>query len=221
MLSRLPQSWRLPKFALSVAWQPEYERAPAAAREITFEWVGDASRHAGTVIHELLKKIAADRVEKWDAARIDALRPTIRAELLRLGVPAGEEPQAGNQVVRAISNTLASARGQWLLASHPESRSEYPLSGRVQDKLISGVVDRVFRADDGSLWIVDFKNSVHKGGDRKTFLDEEQRRYTAQLENYATLLRRVKPGPIMLGLYFPLLDEWREWRFAAEVTASD
>ena len=221
MLNRLPENWHLPKFALSVAWQPEYERAPAAAREITFEWVGDASRHAGTVIHELLKKIAADGVDHWDAARINALRPTIRAELLRLGVPADEEPQTGNQVVRAIANTLASARGKWLLAPHPEARSEYPLSGRVEDKLISGTVDRVFRAEGGSLWIVDFKNSVHKGGDRKTFLDEEQRRYTAQLENYATLLRRVKPGPIMLGLYFPLLDEWREWSFAAEVTAAN
>ena len=54
----------------------------------------------------------------------------------------------------------------------------------------------------------------------KHFLDEEQRRYTPQLETYATLLQRVTRGPIMLGLYFPLLDEWREWSFAAEVAVA-
>jgi len=220
LVNRLPESWHLPKFAMSVSWQPQFERAPAAIREITFEWVGDASRHAGTVIHELLKKVATEGIEKWSAARIESLRPTIRAELLRLGVPALEEPQAGDQVVRALSNTLGSERGKWLLMPHAEARSEYPVSGKVQDKLISGTVDRVFRDEEGNFWIVDFKNSVHKGGDRKQFLDEEQRRYTSQLENYATLLRRVKAGPVMLGLYFPLLNEWREWSFAAGVTAA-
>ena len=41
-----------------------------------------------------------------------------------------------------------------------------------------------------------------------------------QLETYATLLQRVKKGPIMLGLYFPLMDEWREWSFAADAAAA-
>lgn len=41
-----------------------------------------------------------------------------------------------------------------------------------------------------------------------------------QLENYAVLLSRLNSGPIMLGLYFPLLDAWREWNFAAGVAAS-
>jgi hypothetical protein len=204
---------------MSVAWQPAFERAPASARRITFEWVGDASRHAGTVVHELLKRIAMDGLDHWTEARIEATRPLIRAELLRLGVPATEEPQASNQVVRALANTLNSTRGRWLLTRHAEARSEYAVSGKVEDKLIAATVDRVFRDEDGRFWIVDFKNSDHKGGKEEEFLLEEQRRYTPQLENYATLLRRLTTGPIMLGLYFPLLDAWREWSFAAEVAA--
>jgi ATP-dependent helicase/nuclease subunit A len=66
---------------------------------------------------------------------------------------------------------------------------------------------------------VDFKNSEHKGSKKNEFLNEEQRRYTPQLEAYASLLRRVKTGPIMLGLYFPLLNEWREWSFEAGAAA--
>jgi ATP-dependent exoDNAse (exonuclease V) beta subunit len=219
VLSRLPDSWRMPKFEMSVVWQPALQRAPAAARKVTFEWVGDASRHAGTVIHEILKRIAVDGLEKWTEARIEATEPLIRAELLRLGVPAVEEPQASNQVVRALANTLSSKRGRWLLSEHAEARSEYAVGGTVQDKRIAAAVDRVFRDEEGRFWIVDFKNSDHKGGKKEDFLREEQRRYTPQLETYAALLRRVITGPIMLGLYFPLLNEWREWSYGVEVAA--
>jgi ATP-dependent exoDNAse (exonuclease V) beta subunit len=221
LLNRLPEMWRMPKFEMSVTWQPALQRAPAAGRKITFEWVGDASRHAGTVIHEFLKRIANEGLEKWSEARVATTRPLIRAELLRLGVPAIEEPEASNQVVRAITNTLSSARGQWLLQGHAEARSEYPVGGKVQDKLVAGTVDRVFRDEDGRFWIVDFKNSDHKGGKKEEFLQEQQRRYTPQLETYATLLRRVTTGPMMLGLYFPLLNAWREWSFAAEAAADN
>jgi len=220
-LGRLPENWHLPIFDLSVAWQPQLQRAPAAAREITFEWAGDTRRHAGTVIHELLRRIADDGLEAWSEARLANARPVIRAELLRLGVPAIEEPQATGQVARAIFNTLGSKRGQWLLKGHAEARSEYPVGGTVQERLVAGTVDRVFRDEDGRFWIVDFKNSDHKGSGREAFLDEEKRRYTPQLENYATLLRRVTSGPIMLGLYFPLLDAWREWSFEAEAAAAN
>jgi ATP-dependent helicase/nuclease subunit A len=215
-LNRLPTAWRLPKFDLSVTWQPQLRRAPAVTREITFEWAGDTRRHAGTVIHELLRRISGEGLENWHETRLSRMKPMIRAELLRLGVSAIEESQANDQVVRAVTNTLRSERGRWLLQAHAEARSEYRVGGRVQDEIVAGTVDRVFRDEEKRFWIVDFKNSDHTGSKREAFLDEEKRRYTRQLESYATLLRRVTAGPIMLGLYFPLLDAWRAWSFEAE-----
>ena len=41
-------------------------------------------------------------------------------------------------------------------------------------------------------------------------LDREQERYRVQLERYASLMRSMEQRPIRLGLYFPLLDAWRE-----------
>ena len=220
MLSRMPAAWRMPHFEMSVAWRPELQHAPAAVRRVSYEWVGDTSRHAGTVIHEFLKRIATEGLNTWTEARILTNKALIRSELLRMGVPASEEAEATQQVLRALTGAVNSERGRWLLDAHAEARSEYPVSGKVQDKLIDGSVDRVFRDESGRFWIVDFKNSDHKGGNRAAFLDEEQRRYTPQLETYATLLQRMTKGPIMLGLYFPLMDEWREWPFAAGVAAA-
>jgi ATP-dependent helicase/nuclease subunit A len=217
MLHRLPANWRAPRLDPSVQWQPELRRATASARTVTYEWVSDTGRHAGTVVHELLKRVAREGTAAWGAERLSKLTPMIKSELLRLGVAASEEPEASARVLRALNNTLASKRGQWILHSHREARSEWPLGGRLQGTLISGTVDRIFRDEQGRLWIVDFKVSEHKGGGLEAFLKEEQRRYQVQLDNYAALMSRIAEGPIWLGLYFPLLDGWREWRFEEEV----
>ncbi len=212
LLRRLPANWREPVLASSVHWQPQFQRATASARRITYEWVSDTSRHVGTVVHELLKRAAQAGVNH----HLDAHVPLIRSELLRMGVARKEEPKASARVVRALQNTFASERGRWILHPHTQARSEWAIGGLIQDRLISGTIDRVFRDEKDQLWIIDFKTSEHEGGGLEAFLDEEQRRYRTQLDNYATLLSRLENGPIRLGLYFPLLDGWREWQFEAE-----
>ncbi|MGI8961210.1 MAG: UvrD-helicase domain-containing protein [Bryobacteraceae bacterium] len=220
ILHRLPANWRAPRLDSSVHWQPELRRATASARTVTYEWVSDTGRHAGTVVHEMLKRITREGTTAWGTERLGKLAPMIKSELLRLGVAASEEPEASARVLRALNNTLASERGQWILRPHPETRSEWPLAGRLQDKLISGTVDRIFRDEEDRLWIIDYKTGEHEGGRLEAFLKREQRRYQAQLDTYAALMSRIAKGPIWLGLYFPLLDGWREWRFEEEVALS-
>ncbi len=208
ILRSFPEDWRLPRFSRWVKWQPGVKVTTASARKVTYEWVSDTGRHVGTVVHELLKR--------WSGHSLPDLEPVIKSELLRLGVPRSDENMAWERVSRAITNTLSSKRGKWILAPHSESRSELPIGGKLGDQLISGTVDRIFRDDDGRLWIIDFKTSEHQGARMQKFLDEEQRRYKPQLESYAALISRLESGPIWLGLYFPLLDAWREWQFEQE-----
>jgi ATP-dependent helicase/nuclease subunit A len=54
---------------------------------------------------------------------------------------------------------------------------------------------------------VDWKTSRHEGKDLEAFLANEQTRYAPQLERYADAL-----GARSLGLYFPALSRWREWK---------
>ncbi len=216
VLRRLPADWRVPRFEPSVSWEPELQHATASARRVTYEWVSQTGRHVGTVVHEMLKRIAQENVESWNTARIAAARPTIASELSRLGVPQSSLPKAAERVTLALTQSLASRRGQWVLAPHTEARSEWPIAGRIQDKLVSGTIDRAFRDEQGRFWIIDFKTSEHQGGRLDTFLNDEQARYREQLQNYATLVSRLTAGPVWLGLYFPLLDGWREWQFEEE-----
>ena len=212
ILRRIDASWALPGLEPSVNWRPELERVAASARKVTYEWVSHTSRHVGTIVHALLNQLSGSNGEKA-AARVHAMLPSIESELRRLGVPRSEVRQASARVMLAVTTALKSDRGRWILQQRPGAHSEWPIAGRIGSNLISGTVDRFFRDERGRLWIIDFKTSEHEGGQLETFLNEEQRRYRPQLETYATLLSRMAHGPIFMGLYFPLLDGWREWEF--------
>jgi ATP-dependent exoDNAse (exonuclease V) beta subunit len=217
-LRRLPSTWRLPVFERSVEWQPQFQRSTASARLITYEWVSEQRRHIGVVVHDLLKR-AAEQGANFNLKTLLASAPMVESELQRLGVPGPERAAALESALRAVRNTLESDKGRWMLAAHQESRVEWPLAGIIGDKLVTGTVDRAFRDASGRMWIIDYKTSEHGGGNLDAFLDEEVRRYRSQLENYAILMSRLIPGPFHVGLYFPLLDAWREWEFAEEIAA--
>ena len=40
-----------------------------------------------------------------------------------------------------------------------------------------------------------------------------EERYREQLEKYGALMKLQANEPIKLGLYFPLLQGWREWEY--------
>ncbi len=217
ILRRLPRHWQAPQFERSVDWQQELREAAASTQNVTYEWAKGAARYTGTVVHRLLNRICSDGIEKWNAERLRSSERMIASELLLLGVARDDVKKAVSKVVAAVKNALETERGRWILSPHANSRSEYQIAGRIKDQLVSGAIDRIFRDADGRLWIIDYKTGEHKGGNRETFLNEEQRRYRPQLENYAALISRMEQGPISLGLYFPLLDGgWREWEFAEE-----
>jgi hypothetical protein len=93
--------------------------------------------------------------------------------------------------------------------AHAEASSELALSGVRGGHIVNAVIDRTF-VSEGTRWVVDFKTSPHEGGDLQTFLDEEVKRYEAQLQRYAHLARGLGPQPVRAGLYYPLLSAWRE-----------
>jgi ATP-dependent exoDNAse (exonuclease V) beta subunit len=219
-LRRLPLSWRLPQREPAVHWQPELQIETEAARRLKYEWVSGLGRHVGTVVHQILKQAAANHLRSWNDRRLSKLEPIIRSELSRLGVAPALEARAWEQIKRAVHHALSSEKGRWILSAHPEAKSGWPISGSVNGKLISGTVDRVFRDEDGRLWLIDFKISQHQGSDIETFISAEQNRHRPGMENYAALAARLAGGPIYLGLYFPLLNAWREWEFTTEATGA-
>jgi ATP-dependent exoDNAse (exonuclease V) beta subunit len=206
-LHRLPAGFALPEAPASVKWT-----APDEGRqeeEIEFSWAGETARHVGTIVHRWLQRIADDELRGWDATRVEVLKKRFAEELERRGVPHRDLEDSAELVTTALKNAISDERGRWVLGPYPEARSEHRIRVTGAAGANTYIVDRVFRTADGVRWIVDYKTSRHEGADREAFLDSERERYRGQLEAYAWALAQ---GDATLGLYFPLLAAWRQWR---------
>jgi ATP-dependent helicase/nuclease subunit A len=183
-----------------------FEPAP-----VSFEWVSQSSRYAGTALHRLMQRIAREGLEAWSDEAVRSRRGLYQAVLANLGVPPGELTKAAERVESALLRMLHHSKGRWVLDRHSEDECELPITGLVGGKLSETVIDRTFVDENGVRWIIDYKTGSHEGGNLETFLDNEQERYREQLERYARLMIQRDSRPIRLALYFPLLGGWREW----------
>ncbi|HSS64240.1 MAG TPA: UvrD-helicase domain-containing protein [Gammaproteobacteria bacterium] len=213
-LSRLPPGWSSPQPAPAVAPAPPL-RAPSdgePGEAVIFEWAGIGVRHAGSIVHELLRRIAEEGAQHWDEERVRATAPWVRRALAAYGLSGEELEPSVRTVLDALISVLADHRGQWILsAAHREAENEFALSGVLDGQLLNVYIDRTFIDTDGVRWIVDYKSGRHEGASTEAFLDREQARYASQLERYGRLMAGIDRRPIRVGLYFPLLRGWRAW----------
>ena len=173
-----------------------------------FDWAGAIAQAVGQVVHLELQRLARDGLKpsQWP------LRPAVwRRELRELGIDDRHLTEALSRVERAMTGVAGSETAARLLdPALTDASSELALTA-VIDGVVQGLrIDRSFVDAKGLRWIVDWKTSSHEGGDLDTFLDNELARYTDQLRRYALVMKRYDSRPQRVGLYFPLLDAWRE-----------
>jgi hypothetical protein len=212
---RVPRGEEIVRLAEGVADAPvpapvEWE-APGAQREVEdeveFSWVGEAARHAGSVVHRWLQRIADDGMKGWTRERVTALRPAVRHALVARGLSESDVDAYAARVIEALAGSLEDPRGRWILGPRRDARTEHRISALVNGERRMLVIDRMFTDDDGRRWIVDYKTSRHEGAGLDTFLDRELERYTPQLKGYS---EAFAGEDLSLGLYFPLMRGWRE-----------
>ncbi|MGE0336148.1 MAG: UvrD-helicase domain-containing protein [Gammaproteobacteria bacterium] len=181
-------------------------RHPVQRVPVPFEWASPLAKPIGTVTHAFLQAMAEGGAFALPTSA------AMQARLRALGLRGREIIQAEREVARALAATRDSPRGRWLFdPTHREARSEYRITALREGRVTDVIVDRTFVTAAGVRWIVDFKTSAHEGGDLAAFMASEVERYRPQLEAYARVFAALSPQPIMLGLYYPRLDAWREW----------
>lgn len=217
LLKRMPADWQapIPDSAVRIAMEAAVD---VLTERPEFDWVTQTSRHVGTLVHRELDRMMRGGATQISGQVLAAARPRMLAELAELGVPADRCEVAADKVVASLRQTLADERGRWLLGIDSQitgqisdTESELALSGVIDGRVVSRIIDRTFLDNSGTRWIVDFKTSMHEGGGLDRFLAEEMTRYRPQLLIYAKLLALFKPEEtIKAALYFPLLRQWRE-----------
>jgi ATP-dependent exoDNAse (exonuclease V) beta subunit len=209
LLRRMPEGWRPAAARAGVGWNAAAMPRPVESLTRLHHGAAALTRRIGTAVHAMLRLLALRGELQWQAAELErALR--------QAGVAPAALAAARARARQALQQTVADARGRWILAAHAEAHNEWPLTGLAGGALHRVVVDRSFVSDeDGQAvrWIIDYKSASHEGGDRESFLDRQEELYRPQLQLYAALAGGLETRPIRCGLYFPLLGAWREVGF--------
>lgn len=210
---RLKKEWKLPDVPPATQWQqPTEDESEKERILIEFEWAGETTKHIGSVVHNAIQCMAEQGTRKWTKTYINAEQQGFDTALKQLGVPDDERADAVSRIIQALINMLEDERGQWILSNrHTNQKNEFSISGMVDNRLTNAILDRTFIDKDGVRWIIDYKTSRHEEPNLDAFLNHEQERYKEQMEKYATLMKQLGEENIRLGLYFPLLQGWREW----------
>ena len=209
-LRRLPCDWQLPPMpAATFAGAPP---PPAPEREdYGFEPGGNlAARHAGTVLHEALERMAKQGLDTWnDRAQAEAVW---QARLRGYGLTGQEAAEALEIIALGVQNMLQEEQGRQLLTATEEAElvlASLDESGRLQERRL----DCTFLKDE-ERWVVDYKGSRPRPGESdQDFLKRETERYRFQLSDYVQMFQKMEPGrPVRAALYFPLLNRLHEVR---------
>ena len=207
-LRRYRDPWRMPDLQ-SIPGQPDGVEAPATDSEkpIEFDWVGARTRHAGTIVHRWLQKIGVGRIAVSVDA-LDDLDAVTRRWASGLGVEPADIDDVCDLTRDALRGILTDEKGRWVLFG--DGHCELAVTGVIDGQPQSVVMDRVRIDDDGTHWIIDYKTSTHAGGDLAGFLEQEEERYRGQLSRYRTIYSQLTAASVRTGLYFPLLQAFRE-----------
>ena len=209
-LRRLQSGWTCPAPPRGVAGMEE--AAQECDFDLEFDWAGESARLVGTVVHRILEQLGSQ--EMANATELERFSAIGRRMLMQEGLPAEQLDAAAGRIDDALAGILQDQRGRWILSTeHKDAQCEYALTWRVGDQVRHMIIDRTFIDANDDRWIIDYKTGSHTGGGMDEFLDREQERYRQQLDDYAAAFSRLEGRPIRLGLYFPLLNGWREWRY--------
>ncbi|MFQ5715640.1 MAG: PD-(D/E)XK nuclease family protein, partial [Nitrospinales bacterium] len=201
-IQRLPVDFQVPapNPSLETGTAPDIP-ADKEPSDPEFVWAGNLARCLGTVLHRVFKDLAegGDRsMEKID-------EQALKSALLGEGLSHNQAEDAAAQAIKAVRNILGDETGRWILKKRQEQKSEFPLTGILENNYHNRIIDRTFVDENGTRWIVDFKTGEHQGTDLEGFFEEEKERYRPQLDQYEKLIRLGgETRPIKKALYYPM-----------------
>ncbi|MEM7279446.1 MAG: 3'-5' exonuclease, partial [Pseudomonadota bacterium] len=188
---------------------PSRDESQIQMRE--YRWVGGTARATGTAVHRWLDLLSQCASKEDGLAFHQQHADRHEALLLSVGVHEAELQQALDHFRQSIDNSFANERACWVLfGRHKEAFSELALSYLQNGEVKNLIIDRVFVAEDGEHWIVDYKSSSHEGGGRDEFIANQVLRYRGQLSSYASAYEKLCGVKARTALYMPLLDHFEE-----------
>lgn len=188
-------------------------RTELSDNEVEFSWVGSFGRTLGTAVHRWLQRLGEFDVLS-EAKAFHEQSHEVHVRLLRVSGMREQDLRVGAlRFQKAIEAFFEDPKASWILfGNHKSMQRELGLSAVTDGVLQNVIIDCVIVDDQDEHWLIDYKTSSHEGGGRSQFLESEVERYTPQMRRYRRIYKDFTGAEPRLGLYFPMLREFRELR---------
>lgn len=178
----------------------------ASSAAIPTSKVATAETALGTLLHQTMEQIALN------GGRISGHLRTYCVAAIENSPEIIDKAAANASLAKLIDHVSNTALGQWVVAAGTAGHSEWALTACNTDNSISRyVIDRSF-VDATTRWIIDYKTSEPKQGQRlEDFLAQQAALYRVQLQQYAYAVGNLRAHKlaghdIKIALYFPLIN---------------
>ncbi len=205
-IQRLPAHWHNPIKEKGLADTIAYHQKNSG-----FLLPDNHPKYIGVLIHQILQQMAKWGCDWWQTKSTALKTAYLKNNLTQLGMMTADIPHTIEKINSAIEKTIADPRGQWILFPHQDAQAELQLTAFIEQEPKQLIIDRTFIDEKNTRWIIDYKTSSCTDDDLEKFLAAEQKKYHPQMQQYFHAMKAVEQRPIRLGLYFPLLQAWREW----------
>lgn len=204
-LKRLPAQW------LNPITLPTAREAASAQLHQGFKLPDQSRRLIGTVSHLIFQQFASEPKQRWESIPSTQQEQYIKRHLMQAGLTPHQHAAAIQHIMLLIKRALNDERGQWILAPHPEAKSELSLTVKNGDEFTQLIIDRTFVDEHGIRWIIDYKTAEVQDEELSIFLTKQKQKYATQMQQYQKAMQALDDRPIKMGLYFPAIPAWCEY----------
>jgi ATP-dependent exoDNAse (exonuclease V) beta subunit len=167
--------------------------------------LGTIETHIGILAHRYVELIADQGLQSWSPKRVQDLQSAMRRWLQQQGYGQKEAEQGAAKMAAALSVTLTSEQGRWVLQTRDSAASELAVATAANDSIATHVIDRTF-VENGERWIIDYKSAQLDAGLAEAALSQQAENYRSQLERYAAVF--MEQGlPIRKAVFFLALGK--------------
>ncbi len=153
-------------------------------------------RNVGIHFHKIMELAANTGGYETALTFIAELKSTLSKQ------SASSKKKEAQEAVELVMGTLNTATGRWLVETHDVDKTEWALSGYIDGKWVSGIIDR-FIIEGDTATIIDYKSGIVTNNDA----NQADLRYQRQLDRYKALVSEMYPNlNVETMLYYPRLD---------------
>ncbi len=208
-IRRLPNNYVVPEPQPNILGEQSSGKKISLPTE--YIWAGNKARCLGVTLHAIFQEISKTDLHSWENKSQSSLEKILKTRLLSEGLPSSDLDSAIQVGIKALKNIFQDPKARWIFQNHKDHRSEYAVSGFIDNTPENRIMDRTFIDENNVRWIVDFKTGKHEGANVEKFFEEEKKRYNNQLKAYEELFKQLGETRIIKkALYYPMHQKFIE-----------